>query len=29
MKGYLRMLDEIDNKIQSLKLLYRKQFGKD
>jgi len=29
MKGYLRMLDEIDNKIQSLKLLYRKQFGKN
>lgn len=29
MKEYLRMLDEIDDKIQSLKLLYRKQFGKD
>lgn len=29
MKEYLRMLDEIDSKIQSLKMLYRKQFGKD
>lgn len=29
MRRYLNMLDEIDIKIQSLKLFYRKQFGKD
>lgn len=29
MREYLKMLDEIDVKIQSLKLIYLKRFGKD